>query len=48
MYIAHLYASDSRLSRVKNKQKQNKNKTKALIITSIINTKMLINTIFFK
>ena len=33
---------------LKKKQKQNKNKTKALIITSIINTKMLINTIFFK
>ena len=40
MYIAHLYATTPVCLGFK------KNKTKALTITSIINTKMLINTIF--
>lgn len=41
MYIAHLYATTPVCLGFKTK-----NKTKALTITSIINTKMLINTIF--
>ena len=44
MYIAHLYATTP----VCLGFKKNKNKTKALTITSIINNKMLINTIFVK
>ena len=43
MYIAHLYATTPVCLGFKKKRKE-----KALTITSIINNKMLINTIFVK